>query len=312
MTQIHFAQLSDIHISAAGDHHDLLSGRSAGFLADIVAKLNRIDLLEFVLITGDLFDFANEAEFDQFQQIILTLQKPYYVIPGNHDRRPPGSEEGLTRHQFAQRFNPQVAARPAAPDLQAGYWSIDLGAQLQLIGLDSIRDQDWGGIVDAVQMDWLKTELDRCRDKFVIVAIHHPLHALAAIDSHPDWNNFVCANGQEVIALLDGAPQVKVVLTGHHHLNRVDKLGQRLHLACPAIATYPCAYRTFTLTQQASNGWLLEWQTHPAADQVTVVEAREIMLRAWQGAGFEAAFVEAFAQLALGSESDRNGSAVLG
>jgi 3',5'-cyclic AMP phosphodiesterase CpdA len=312
MTKLHFAQLSDIHISAVGDHHELLSGRSAGFLADIVTQLNRIDSLAFVLITGDLFDFANEAELEQFQEIIRSLQKPYYVIPGNHDRRPPGSSEGLTRHQFAHLFNPQIAVRPAEPDRQAGYWSIEVDPQIQLIGLDSIRDQDWGGIIDAVQMDWLKAELERCRNKLVMVAVHHPLHSLAAIDHHPDWGNFVCANGQEVIALLDGAPQVKVVLTGHHHLNRVDTLGQRLHLACPAIATYPCAYRTFTLTPEPGDRWRLEWQTHPAAGQATIAEAREIMLRAWQGAGFEADFVEAYARLSLGGEYDQNGSAVLG
>jgi 3',5'-cyclic AMP phosphodiesterase CpdA len=310
MADLHFAQLSDIHISALGDHHDLLSGRSADFLADILAKLNQWEELDFVLITGDLFDLANEIEFQQFQEVIQTLNKPYYIIPGNHDRRPPGSSEGLTRHQFARHFNPQVAARPDAPNLQAGYWSIEVHPQIQLIGLDSIKDENWGGLVDAVQMDWLKDELARHEDKLVIVAVHHPLHPLAPIDDHPDWLNFVCDNGPHLLKLLDDTPHVKIVLTGHHHMSKVDRLGQRLHLAAPAIAIYPCAYRTFSLTRQVDQRWLFEWRTHPATDDATVTEARKVMAGAWQKVGFEPDFVEQHVLLAVGSKDDRNGSAI--
>jgi hypothetical protein len=38
-TNLHFAQISDIHISSLGDHHDMLSGRSADFLTDIFTEL---------------------------------------------------------------------------------------------------------------------------------------------------------------------------------------------------------------------------------------------------------------------------------
>ena len=311
MTNLHFAQISDIHISSLGNHHDLLSGRSAGFLANILANLNRIEDLDFVLITGDLFDTADQFEFDRFHQAIQPLEKPYYIIPGNHDRRAADRSEGLTRHQFAQYFNPQVAARPTVPEAQVGYWSIAISPQVQLIGLDSIKDEDWGGIVDATQMAWLANELDKLTDKLVIVAIHHPLHRLAPIDDEPRWHRFVCDNGPELLALFDNHPQVKMVLTGHHHLNKVDKLGERLHLACPSIAIYPCAYRTFRLTQQADASWQLKWQTHNATDEATIAEAREITIRVWQEVGFDLDFVQEHISIFLGSDNDRSGTALL-
>lgn len=310
MTSLSFAQLSDIHLSSLGDHHDLLSGHSGRFLSEVVADLNQVEDLDFVLLTGDLLDTADQQEFNHFQQIIQTLTKPYYVIPGNHDRRELQSVTGLTRHQFAHYFNPQVAARPTHdPTAQIGHWSLTIKPEIQLIGLDSIRDENWGGIIDAAQVEWLKNELAIHADKLIIVAVHHPFHALAPIDDHPDWRNFVCDHGPEMLALLDAHPAVKIVLTGHHHQTKADSFGRRLHLACPALAGYPCAYRRLRLTQPVAGEWQIEWQTLPVTTSATLALAQERMRQAWLAAGFESDFVEAHIQLAWGSAYDQHGIA---
>ena len=304
---VRFAQISDIHISTLGDYAELLSSRAADFLAATLADLNQQADLDFVLLTGDLFNTPTRQNVAVFQQVIQLLRQPYYIIPGNHDRRDPNDVEGLTRREFAQRFNPQFQARPTAPKAQAGYWSVTVRPEVQLIGLDSIRDKDWGGIIDPIQIEWLEGELATHADKLIILTVHHPFHSLAPIDSHPDWRNFVCDNGPEMLALLDQYPQVKVVLTGHHHQTRTDLLGGRLHLACPALAVYPCAYRMLHLTRSADGVWQIEWQTHPATDSATLAEARERMIQAWLEVGFDLDFVETHLDLAWGNEQDRNG-----
>jgi 3',5'-cyclic AMP phosphodiesterase CpdA len=303
-TTLHFAQLSDIHFSSLGDRYDMLSSRATEFLTGIATKFNQTDDLDFVLITGDLFNTASQDEFDYFQQAIRTLKKPWYAIPGNHDRHDLTKSEGLTRHQFARHFNPQINARPTAPEAQAGYWSITVKPNVQLIGLDSIRDRDWGGIIDAIQFKWLENELATHADKLIILAVHHPLHPLAPIDHHPDWPGFVCDNAPDVLALLDRHPQVKIVLTGHHHLTKVDTLGQRVHLACPAMVIYPCAYRILRVNQQANGAWQLEWQTHSVADEITLADAKKRMFDGWAEIGFAE---HEFVGLAFGNEEDRNG-----
>ncbi|MFC1974993.1 metallophosphoesterase family protein [Chloroflexota bacterium] len=308
MTNLHFAQLSDIHLSSLGDRYDMLSSRAVEFLTGIVAIFNQTDDLDFVLITGDLFDTASQEELDHFQQAIRTLKKPWYVIPGNHDRRDMNASEGLTRHQFARHFNSQINSRPTAPESQAGYWSLTIKSNIQLIGLDSNRDRDWGGIIDTVQFEWLENELATHADKLIILAVHHPLHPLAPIDHHPEWTNFVCDNDPDMLALLDRHPQAKIVLTGHHHLTKIDTLGQRVHLACPAMVIYPCAYRTLRVNQQAEGTWLLEWQTHPVTDEATLADARERMFNGWKDMGFAE---HEFVGLAFGSERDRNGKVYL-
>lgn len=303
--ELRFAQISDIHISVLGNHHDLLSGESAGFLRRTVAQLNQVGDLDFVLITGDLLDTAHPEELVRFQEIIGHLNRPYYVIPGNHDISSDG--DGLSRLEFARRFNPQLEARAAAEG-QPGYWSVAVAPAVQLIGLDSVRTEDWGGVIDAVQLAWLENELAGLNQKLVILAVHHPLHQLAPVDTHPHWTNFVCDNGPQLLALLDRYPQVKLVLTGHHHLTRADRVGGRLHLACPALAGYPCAYRDLHLARESPDAWRITWRSYAAAGETAVAEARELLTNAWQSVGFEAAFVEQYAGLALGSAQDRHGS----
>ncbi len=310
MTTIHFAQISDIHISSLGDHHEMLSGRAPEIFAGIVTELNQMNDLDFVLITGDLFDTAEQWEFDQFQQVIRNLEKPYYILPGNHDRRPLDVREGLTRLDFARHFNPQLSARPASPEVQVGYWSTEVHPEVQLIGLDSIRDEDWGGIIDDLQLAWLLGELADHPDKLIIVGVHHPLHALHSIDNDPAWQNFVCDNGPEMLALLDDYPQVKMVLTAHHHLTKVDKFGQRWHFANPALVIYPCAYRTFRLTRQ-DDGWQLQWQMHHTVDEATIAEARELLERTLQDVGFEIDSVKEYVTAVFGTDHDKTGSAIL-
>ena len=308
--QLHFAQISDIHFSSLGDHHDMLSARAGDFLTNVISQLNQVQDLDFVLITGDLFDTASWKEFEQFQETISSLQKPYYIIPGNHDRRDQTSIEGLTRHQFAWHFNPQFHSWPISPDRQVGYWSISVAPTIQLIGLDSTRDQDWGGNIDETQMTWLENELISGVDKLVIVAVHHPLHPLVPIDHNPDWTRFVCDNGPDVLELLDQHPQAKMVLTGHHHITKADQVGQRMHLACPAMVIYPCAYRTLRVRQHEDGAWQLEWSTLSVTGDETIADARQRMLNNWTTV-FPKNVATNFVDAALGKEEDRVGQVKL-
>jgi 3',5'-cyclic AMP phosphodiesterase CpdA len=300
MSSLHFAQISDMHISRLGDHHELLGGHAADFLAAAVAALNRLPDLDFVLLAGDLLDTGHPAELDRFRQAIAPLRCPYYIIPGNHDQ----GEPGFTRREFAVAFNPQVAARPTNPAAQAGYWSLAVKPGVQLIGLDSVRDDEAGGLIDPPQIAWLRDELEAHRDNFIIVAVHHPLHPLAPLDADPHWGRiFLCENGPQILALLDDYPQVKLVLTAHHHLTGATLFGgRRLHLAGPAVAVYPCAYRTVRLSRQR-----VAWQTHTLTDATTREMARCRLIAAGQEFGLNQETMEAYCRLAWGSDYDRAG-----
>src|SRR5690242_19646134 len=83
------AQISDPHIVAPGA---LLYGRvdTADFLRRAVAELNRLDPPpDIVVITGDLVDKGQAAEYEQLRAVRPPSAMPVFVIPGNHDARGP-------------------------------------------------------------------------------------------------------------------------------------------------------------------------------------------------------------------------------
>ena len=312
MSTVYFAQISDLHISELGDHHDLLAGQAIQFLTNAIEHLNQLKTLDFVLFTGDLFDTASDWELEQFQTSVGQLIHPYYVIPGNHDRREGEELPGLTRHDFARYFNPQIDQRPSHPDCQVGYWSREILPGTQLIGLDSIKDDDWGGMVDQTQFNWLRKELSRHADKTVLVAIHHPLHPLALIDNDPYYQRFVCDCASKILTLLDENPQVKLILTGHHHLSSVDNFGGRIHIAGPSLTIYPCAYRTIRLESTGESRQRISWRTHYALDDGMMAEARRRMVANWRSETRLAADVVAdFVKRAWGSDFDKSGALTL-
>ncbi|MBF8963626.1 PQQ-binding-like beta-propeller repeat protein [Pontibacter sp. FD36] len=71
-----FAFVSDTHIGNPTAQEDL-----ERTIADINANPN----LEFVVITGDITEFGSDEELKLAKKLFDTLQKPWYIVPGNHD-----------------------------------------------------------------------------------------------------------------------------------------------------------------------------------------------------------------------------------
>jgi 3',5'-cyclic AMP phosphodiesterase CpdA len=275
MTQsLKFAQISDIHLSMHGNRSFNLSEESAGLLADAVRYLNSLPDLDFVFVSGDVTDNAHQSELNHFQSLLAALEKPAWVIPGNHDGNPSTPPEYMNHRQFAAVFNPQYQARPA--EGQAGYFSVTVKDGFQLIALDTNVLGAVGGTVDAPQLAWLQEEIRQHRDKFIIIGCHHPLHPLTERDQHGNWRDmFMMPVGPDVQAILDAEPAVKLVLYGHHHMSKLFRAGQQLHVASPALVSYPCAYRIFQL-QQDGTDWQISWEMQGAPPEVEALAAQRL------------------------------------
>jgi 3',5'-cyclic AMP phosphodiesterase CpdA len=268
---LHFAHVTDIHISAQGDTWSTLGSAADPLLAQTIDRLNALDDLDFVLITGDVLDQAVEAELERFMALLGRLNKPWHFLPGNHDGfYHPDHPQAFAPHEAVPRIDPRMAS--PRPDAQRARWSRPVAEGVQLIGLDSRMPDDWGGHVDAAQMAWLQDELEAHRDSLVIAAVHHPLHHLTELSRQPLWSRFVCSNGAQIEALLDQHPNVKLVLSGHHHAQQIRVRGtgsharsSRLHISTGALAGYPCVYRTVRVREQ-EDGWRTQVETHSPAD----------------------------------------------
>ena len=72
-----FAHVSDTHVGGAPTAVDDLRAT--------VRDINANPALKFVVITGDITEFGADAELREAKTILDSLNKPWYIIPGNHD-----------------------------------------------------------------------------------------------------------------------------------------------------------------------------------------------------------------------------------
>lgn len=75
-TPLTFVHLTDTHVG---------SGTGAEDLRRTVTDINQNDSIQFVVISGDITEFGADAEIQLAKQILDSLNKPWYIIPGNHD-----------------------------------------------------------------------------------------------------------------------------------------------------------------------------------------------------------------------------------
>ncbi len=73
-----FAFVTDTHIGNSTSYEDLRR---------TVQDINADTSLHFVVVTGDITEFGSDNELKQAKQILDSLNKKWYVIPGNHDAK---------------------------------------------------------------------------------------------------------------------------------------------------------------------------------------------------------------------------------
>ncbi|AHF16926.1 outer membrane protein assembly factor BamB family protein [Niabella soli] len=92
-----FAHISDLHIGSNNADEDLRR---------TVRDINANPDLKFVIASGDITEFGADTEIKLAKQILDSLNKPLYIIPGNHDDN--WSESGT--NTFNRVFGNEVFA----------------------------------------------------------------------------------------------------------------------------------------------------------------------------------------------------------
>jgi len=73
-----FAHVSDIHVN-------LTNATAIEDLRRTVKDINANPELEFVIISGDITEFGADEELKLTKGILDSLNKPWFIVPGNHD-----------------------------------------------------------------------------------------------------------------------------------------------------------------------------------------------------------------------------------
>ncbi len=193
------AHISDFHVgriieTANGpiDLHDRM--------LDAVAHLHQLNPKpDLIMLTGDLSNHGNEADYIRVREALRLLDRPVYIIPGNHDRRQ------TLRRVFADH----------------DYWSVNdkflhftiEEHPLRIIALDTLLPESHEGLLDQERLVWFESRLQEAPDKPTAVFMHHPPFKTGL--PYPD--SLMCRNGDAFGDIVVRHPQIQAIICGHVH-----------------------------------------------------------------------------------------------
>ena len=178
-----FAWISDNHLGSFAYAED--------DLRQAIEEINTIDSLDFVILTGDLTEFGVTSEFALLRQMMDSLQKPYYMVDGNHDVN--WSENGTTTFENYFKGN-------------APRFCFDANG-IRFIGCGSGPMLRMGAPhIPREEINWVKSVLDTTDTNHPIIFVNH----------FPQFEEI--ANSYELTNILKGY-NVQYILCGHFHVN---------------------------------------------------------------------------------------------
>ena len=172
----------------------------------------------------------------------MSLNYPLYVTLGNHDV---GVNSEVNRKAYIKKY--YELKNPTSFTNKMSYYSFSPNEQFTIICLDGTTEKELtsNGQIDDEQLNWLKKELEKNKEKFVIIALHFPLIEPFKSKSH----HFIEPDRTKLLDLINSYKNVIGVFTGHYHAARLVKIKNKIHNACPAVVQYPCAFREITISK---------------------------------------------------------------
>jgi 3',5'-cyclic AMP phosphodiesterase CpdA len=202
-------QISDPHIG--------VEPAAEGRLAAAVERVRSLPQVpDLVVVTGDLTEHGDPAEYARVRELLAPLPAPVRVLAGNHDRR------GPLRAAFGL---PGAPDDPIAATVVVGDAEGTGAGALRLVLVDTtIPGRDDG----RLDVPALARELDADRNTATIVAMHHPPMLVGV--PIMDELGMPAADRAALGELLAQAPQVRAVIAGHVHRVAAGRVGP-----CPVL-----------------------------------------------------------------------------
>ena len=233
-----FAQVSDVHFYTGTNNTTFkMIGRSPELLDDAIEQINETPNVAFTMFTGDLIDKSFEKELSAFLPHTEKLNTKWYFAFGNHDTMIGGYLTPEVYIQTVKKYNPNFT-------FDKSYYSFIPQKSYKVIVLDTIiRDRlTSNGFIDKDQLAWLDGELESSKKDTVLIFMHIPV-----IEPYSSPNHRLL-NSDEVQEILNKYKNPILVFQGHYHGAKITQKGNILYVSCPALVSYPDAFRMVTVT----------------------------------------------------------------
>jgi len=174
---------------------------------DAIAEINETGV-DATFIKGDIADVGRPEQFEAARDAFAKLAMPHHAFLGNHDYY--GRLEGLEVDGYA------LLGQPAAPR------SVELGGW-RLLLLETVEPGEHHGVFGDERLRWLAGALDETREHATptLLLMHHQPVPPERASGYPNVIGIRPEHSLELFSLLGAHPQVKGVLIGHTHRNRV-------------------------------------------------------------------------------------------
>lgn len=176
---------------------------------DAVAEINAAGA-DFTVVKGDIADRGRPEQFEAARACFAGLERPWHAFLGNHDHY--ARLEGERVDGYA------ILGQPEAPrSIDAAGW--------RLVLVDTTLPGEHHGELDAERLAWLAGALDETREArtpTLVLMHHHPVLPEHA-DQYPNTIGIVPEQSLALFDLIGRHPQVRAVLIGHTHRNRVRR-----------------------------------------------------------------------------------------
>lgn len=233
-----FAQLSDVHFYTGSNNTTYkMIGESPELLDDAISQINAIPNVSFVMFTGDLIDKPFEKELSAFLPHTEKLNAPWYFAFGNHDTMYGGYLTPKVYMELVNKYNKNYK-------FEKSYYSFVPQKGYKVIVLDSIiRDRlTANGRLGDEQLAWLDNELANSTKDTVLIFMHVPI-----LEPYNSPNHRLL-DADKVEAIFSKYKNPIAVFQGHYHGAKITQKGNVLYVSCPALVSYPNAFRMVTVT----------------------------------------------------------------
>lgn len=270
VTPFRFAHISDLHLDVRGESTWQHREKSVSLFIDALRQVIRLPKLHFVVFGGDQVHYGpNDREsLVVFQNWIKQLSMPIYILLGNTEVSPVSGVSTLTRDDYLKAWSGR-GLRPGRTS-----WRFDPVPGVRVIGWDVTVEGKPYGEATPGGLAWLEKELAASKGrKLVILFTHQPLLPTTGRDKDPLWSVWMVKNHARVRETLKRYHNLRLAVSGHHHACSVVTSGRTTFVSDPAIVTYPCAFRMYTVNREGVHFKLIG-----LSDGEAVERARELLI----------------------------------
>jgi predicted phosphodiesterase len=209
---------------------------------DAIAEINAAGV-DAVVVKGDIADRGLPEQFGFAREAFAKIRAPHHAFLGNHDY--------YGRHNGAGEVDGYalLGQQPAPRCVELGGW--------RLVLLETAEPGDHHGVFHGDRLAWLDATLSETREAAIptLLLMHHQPVPPEKRDSYPNSIGLLPEHSVPFFDLIGANPQVKGVLIGHTHRNRVRRYraaGPTPFVEVNCTKDYPGGWAHYALFEDGS------------------------------------------------------------